>query len=724
MSLHHIELHHFKKHSDLSVNFGDGLTGITGSNFAGKSTLLKGILFSLFGVSATGHKSERLTTRGSSDTTKVTAEITLPVHGKVKIERTLKGAKAWSEDGTLLANGTTPVTKLVEEAYGMAAADLQLLLYSKQGQSQALLEFGAAALQQTVERLAKSELVDKVLDRISQDVSKLSGELDGLGDPGDIHELKRQLEHWTLQVSGQEASLDDLKTALLKAREEDKSLRARYEAAVDQSIRRQKFESTIESCTQKIEQTACEVMEISTTLQGLPEDIEQNLELESSNMDSLQITWTTRRSRADSVDGCLARVESWGQAVEKYEAELAQSLEVFERLSKAEEVLTRLQESDTLATSQLNAAGTAVSQAKDAVDKGVCRECKRPFSEEEQQQANQRLEAALQEYQTAHSVWQKWQDPLKEAGAEAAALREAYKPGCAELLQNAKSALEEAKAELGTSLSGFESIAALKAAAEESREQMEATKLRWTELSKASERKRGLIASRDSLEEKVQAYRREYQHAKESLASLAEAEDLAGLRESLSTNATSLDSLTAVETRVTEELFQAKTALSFVMKAHKDCEQIGVRKLSLESQISCRKRLQTWLRKSRAELMSELWDGMLNYASHLISVTTSNELSRVYRQDGELTVDERGEAVPVSELSGFQRSLVGLALRVAMSRVFYGGDHMLLLDEPTADANDENAARVAGMLQGLGTQVIFVSHREGDSVNAGNIIRL
>ena len=83
---------------------------------------------------------------------------------------------------------------------------------------------------------------------------------------------------------------------------------------------------------------------------------------------------------------------------------------------------------------------------------------------------------------------------------------------------------------------------------------------------------------------------------------------------------------------------------------------------------------------------------------------------------------EDDKEVPVKELSGAEKSIVGLCLRLSLARVFYGDSGFTLLDESTSDCREVNAARVAGMLQGLQSQVIMISHRSGDTVNATNNI--
>jgi DNA repair exonuclease SbcCD ATPase subunit len=151
---------------------------------------------------------------------------------------------------------------------------------------------------------------------------------------------------------------------------------------------------------------------------------------------------------------------------------------------------------------------------------------------------------------------------------------------------------------------------------------------------------------------------------------------------------------------------------------------LGTRQETLHS-IMLRKELQSYLRNNRARLMGDTWGRITDLTSGYASQVTDGLIRNLMRDDdGGFTVEEGEHKVPVNELSGGRQSVVGLALRVALGRTFFGEGSFILLDEPTSDCSENLAASVAGMLQGLGTQVIVVSHRQGDTVNATNVIIL
>jgi exonuclease SbcC len=134
--IYQVEMQNFKQHKNFTATFEAGLNTLQGENGAGKTTVLKAILFSLFGAAAAGAK-EHLTSWGE---TKMLVSTTLLLGnlGEVVIRRGGTKAELWQED-TLLASGQSPVTKMVEEHLGMDAKLFKSMLYAGQGETQLLL---------------------------------------------------------------------------------------------------------------------------------------------------------------------------------------------------------------------------------------------------------------------------------------------------------------------------------------------------------------------------------------------------------------------------------------------------------------------------------------------------------------------------------------------------------------------------------------------------------
>ena len=74
--------------------------------------------------------------------------------------------------------------------------------------------------------------------------------------------------------------------------------------------------------------------------------------------------------------------------------------------------------------------------------------------------------------------------------------------------------------------------------------------------------------------------------------------------------------------------------------------------------------------------------------------------------------------------SGLQRSVMGLGIQIAMSQMMPSPLSSLLLDEPSADADEERSLAMSSLLAATHDQIIMVSHRQLDGAVASNTIEM
>ena len=175
----------------------------------------------------------------------------------------------------------------------------------------------------------------------------------------------------------------------------------------------------------------------------------------------------------------------------------------------------------------------------------------------------------------------------------------------------------------------------------------------------------------------------------------------------------------------TQQLQSNQRAAESLQTRIAQCEVQTDRINRIEKEMALRSELQKYLRRNRAKFMEDTWESLTHYASHLLDSVTEGLIHSLSRSDaGDFYVIEGGQSAPVEELSGARKSIVGLCLRLSLTHLFYGTKGFTLLDEVTADCSEYNAARVAGMLKGLQSQVIMVTHRQSDAMNANHSIYL
>lgn len=714
----------FKRLHDHYFEFGPGLSAVTGDNGQGKSTLLKAVMFAM-GLNS-GLEKARIPTRNGNGNPRVELDVVIPGYGEVRINRTLTSGKITDPDGAILANGITACRKFVEEAYGMSSADLSLLLYARQGDAQALLSMGATELQKTVERLARAHVLDDVMGLMTGDMAQWQGELSGIGEvqddgalEGEAAYLKRFLE----ELKGTMEGLRAFKNAI--GAEEVKYVRAcsaaltHREAVTRAAKEAEELDAQIQSWRQSL--ASLDFSKYPENVDALLREAEEKRKVANDHAASINSIMKLLKSLNDDLKHAEWRFSSAKERQAEADALAPQ-------LRSAEAELIRVRGEYQARCDEATAAMKELREAQASVEAGVCRECKRPFDELEQEEAERRADAAFAASYRADRLKLDLVPVLKAAEVEYNKVARAMpqiRPGevaeaevaCIQVRMKLESALQEHHVDSPEALEGVykEWLTELNTQQQEC--------VRLADLSRRfhhdTSRQEVMLNAVEDLQRKqeVLAERRRLLEA-EQVDDFEEVEkQLDFCRSRLAEASRSL--------MEAEKDFALKTAeLQRLLADIQKVKDAKVRRTEIQNKKDAVSDLHRWLRKSRSDLMQDLWDNLLGYTSSLMNRTTEGKISKVFRSGDELRVVEDGEEAPVSDLSGFQQSLLGLSLRIAMSRVFFGQDHPLLLDEPTSDAKENNAAKVAGMLQGLGSQVIFVTHREGDAVNASTIIQI
>jgi len=147
MILQKLELKNFKRYKNEIVTFPDGLTGIVGANGAGKSSIVEGIVFALYGVQGTGVDSEFVLSSmvDPKEKTRVALTFTLDGHDYT-VERIFKkspktihhDAHLYGKAG-LITDTVSGVADELQRLIGMSATDFRRTIYAGQDELTALI---------------------------------------------------------------------------------------------------------------------------------------------------------------------------------------------------------------------------------------------------------------------------------------------------------------------------------------------------------------------------------------------------------------------------------------------------------------------------------------------------------------------------------------------------------------------------------------------------------
>lgn len=699
--LHTLVLEHFKQHRYLEIDFESGLNVINGENGAGKSTILKAIMYCLFGAAATAGKKENLSTWGSS--AKMECRLSATIGEKlIIISRGLDKSMIYAGD-ELLASGHTPCTKWVEQELGLDAKMVKQLLYAAQGETQGLLKMGAADLQRKLEQITKIDGIDKILKLISDDLQVLTGKLSMVPEADNLPELEKELANLITLVTTQTNLIEEKKTMVNHTQGQLELQRVRL---------------------RNISQSLAEAKEIRAMRSGL-ETTKKRLESQIAGAEAIR-----PKISVDALTSGLARAKSNEKQLKIQIDEQNELIRDGKRLHQAFELAdtayqsflklvpkyqqrARLQETVTALGNELD---ILLQDYQALLNHQVdCPTCNRPFDSiakdahlAKLERGKKSVEVKREAYDTAFSSLKNFD---KETGL---VLRGDY------VLETER--LREAALNAEGALQKYKSMAIVSP---------ESLDTRYAEVQLEVESLTKRLHAVQAWETNHASLLRQVAEIDQDLAGLSLGEcdftdeDLVVLEEDLK----------QLQDRINQDL-EAIAQENAAMQANKsqqatresqvsEAKEAQHLRRSLEKEQAEAKDLQAFLRNNRARFMKVTWGGVSALTGAYTAEITGGLLSDLTRgDDGEFFITEGEHTVPVSELSGGRQSIVGLALRIALGQTFFGDNSFILLDEVGADLSEANAAAVAGFLSGLGTQVISVSHRQGDSVNAVNVIVL
>ncbi len=205
MIIDRLILKNFKRFRHQEIRFRDGITGILGNNGTGKSSIVEGIFFALYGVQATGIQADYIVSSYAGPKDKCEVRLDFRVGGEeYTVLRTFKKGKAIQHDasfyraGKLRASGVSQVAVEVERTLGMGPVDFRNTIYAGQKDLLTLLENTPGKRKEWFLRALGIDYLKTESDRIlkaridvkDRDLQLLDGELRGLTARHDPAALK------------------------------------------------------------------------------------------------------------------------------------------------------------------------------------------------------------------------------------------------------------------------------------------------------------------------------------------------------------------------------------------------------------------------------------------------------------------------------------------------------------------------------------------------------
>lgn len=192
-----LELTNFRQHTSLKLEFTQGVTVIRGANECGKSTIFEAVTFALFGVEAC--RSNDLTTWGAPDKSHVVT-LELDLNGQIyHIVRSARGAELNSDD--MKITGQREVTRRCEQLLDLKPGTGTNLMFASQNAVRGTLDEGSKSIQ-LIEKLADFDVVDGYINTLQTNFS--------LGKSDHLQQLVSNLETQLTNTQQQIAEFIDI----------------------------------------------------------------------------------------------------------------------------------------------------------------------------------------------------------------------------------------------------------------------------------------------------------------------------------------------------------------------------------------------------------------------------------------------------------------------------------------------------------------------------------
>lgn len=672
MRLETITLRNIRSYEKATIDFPDGVTLLSGDIGSGKTSILLGVEFALFGIIRGSFSGDSLLRHGS-DTGSVTLTFlvdgsTVTVHRELK--RRSKGVRqreGWYEvDGDREAATAREIKALVIDLLGypesLVTKSKSMLyrytVYTPQEEMKTILRESADDRLEKIRKVLRLDKYRRVKDNVSEyarDLGRrIKTEEHGLDDEESIREAIQEKE--------------DDREDLVNRKEEAKN----QKQAVKESV------EDVEEELSKLEDDREELNKLERRQEAVQtkiETVEQNLEDARAAVNE----------KEDALNESLEEPE---------ETELPSLEDISEEVQAVDDKIEAFREKRREFSGKVDVLASKIDDAQDVTERikelDECPTCGQDVDKEHEKQVRDEQDEKIEKWEAARKkVLEKIED-----------------------ISTRLDSLQETKAEY------------------QEKKQTVKDARNKRKVYKEKKKRHDDIQSRvDTLREDIQGYEDDMSDLKDRLADvqddIASYDDLGGRVEALRERQESLqekrETLSSTIARLEEKEKRAKDRLE---ELQEDLEAVR----DAKERVTRLRKTKTWL--------TEHFTNVLDLIERHVLLTVHQRFDESFRgffndlvEDDTVLVDVDTDFTPrvtqdgfdmdVEDLSGGEKTSVALAYRLAMNDVLNAymddikTDDVLVLDEPTDGFSGEQLDRLRDILRSLqASQILIVSHEE------------
>lgn len=745
MKLHltKVRLRNFRVHEDYTFEpMEEGVTAIVGKNGHGKSTIIDGIAWAIYGTKPnSGIKNSSWRRLGAPEDEESFVDAVFDLDGsELRVKRSIVNAKnggtkceCWL-DGTLEAGpAVSHAESWLTKKLGLDESGFLSTVLVQQKHVNQLVAASRTERRRTLEKLTGITAITSALDQAKLEEKTYSKAVDALGiDDGKLPVLRKTAEDNEALRAKTLEQVSKMEERLAKLDESGRALRGKVDEMDSRLVesRRARDEKTrADSIVDSMTERMAELSKTRDALKAaLPADrldssetAEVRRELETAEAGLLEA-----KTKANALQSTVAArpttvdLDDAGNAVSDAEGRLA-AIDVQAAVDGIEESRAAI----AVARAEGMAAKKSLGELSGVGDDGAaaCPTCRQPLADPSGLISE--LEAKLDATRSTAACERKKIEEFEETVKTADAAREAVSEAKTKLaaMDKAVEAAAAAESELPLALSTVES-------AEATVKSLRTTVSRFNEYKAKYDEYDRVMGELKTVVSRLEAASKDSRLAAEKLDEVGSVneESLARLRAELEDKRSKRADLNAA---VVGKKGEAELAAEKARAASAEAD-------SLEAQMEKRKGLLSKLEvsssavmvlgKFREHLILSAVPQVTDYASELINKISDGKFTSI-AIDKKFDVSvETGDGVveSVSQLSGGEEDLVAICLRLAISVMLSDGTPtMLILDEVLTAMDSDRAAAILEAMQGIsGGQIIIVAHNEIIKSIADKVVEL
>ena len=697
-----IQLKHFRQHQHYAIDFTHGTTVIYGANESGKSTLFEAITFALFGVRAC--RNNDLSSWGvESNSHQVMLHFTVE-----NIDYTLKRSARSAEItwATGRVTGQTDVSRFCENLWQLKPNTGSKLMFIGQNSIRGILEEGGVKTAQMIEQLADFDQIEHWIHTLQTEFTT-----------GSVEPYQQNLSYLNQQLNELQTEL----AALPDPEQQAAQLRQQLHAQQNEyQTQQQHYQQQLAQLTQEW-QHAQTLNQQQQHLQRQLDQVEAHLAATERLLDAplLSVDPQSVQQAEQQLHDLQAQYQLWqdyclAKDYQTHPHRLALTAdELQQQIEQRQHHIQHLQ------TQHASLTGEIKSLQNHLHTDLYCSQCHRAWDNIEQmQQANQITQQQITQLQNQQAHYQQqlqqqqqeltqrlelfhYPVPVLPPHSHWQIINDAHYPPCLQWTTTIPTEITPTM--------------------------LQQAQQKWQHAQREWQRAQDQQAHFQAAQQRHQTLLNEVAHYRAQLNQLPPIAAAADIR-------LAINNLEHQAQAITQQLQQVQHSLAHFddltqpwftqhqkithkinqLQQHIQTTQHDIHHINLNNQ------LLKALRSIKPKIANQIWQTVCSTISHYFSLMRQ-QTSVVSKGENGFMVDGKD----VYSLSGSTLDILGLAIRVALTKTFLPHCHFLLLDEPFAACDAQRQAQALGFIHTLGfDQIIIVTHDNLTEAVADHVIEL